>query len=105
MSKFTIPSLAEIKAANKISSKNEPSLFKASTRISSNQPQHTASSSGAPGIQPSASGGHGSAAKNDLSSVATMRKSENISKQGPSLGNSSLEFLVSYLYSLCELLL
>lgn len=28
---FTIPSLDEIKAANKISGKNEPSLFKASS--------------------------------------------------------------------------
>lgn len=89
MSKFTIPSLTEIRAANKISSKNEPSLFKASTRTPSNQPQPTASSSGAPGIQLSASGGHES--KNDLSSLAAMRKSENVSKQRPSLGKSSLE--------------
>ena len=36
---FTIPSLAEIKAANKISSNNEPTLFKPSARKSSVQQQ------------------------------------------------------------------
>ena len=42
---FLIPSLAEIKAANKICNKNEPSLFKASTKVSSNPPLSTAASS------------------------------------------------------------
>ena len=36
---FVIPSLAEIKAANKITSKNEPSLFKSSASASSLQLQ------------------------------------------------------------------
>ena len=95
--KFTVPSSAEIKAASKISSKNEPSLLKASTRTSSNQPQPTASCSETAGTQPghsgAAGGGYDTPGKNDLSSAATMRNTEKISKQVPSLGNSFLEFL------------
>ena len=92
-SKFTIPSLVEIKAANKISSKNEPSLFKASTGKVSTQPQVTASSSGAVAQSTSASmslscneGSRHSAP----TSAAPVRNPEKTGKKVPStsMGNS-----------------
>lgn len=93
MSKFTIPSLAEIKAANKISSKSEPSLFKASSRTSSAQPHPSASSSGAAAQSTShaAPGEPGHSAPTS----AAVRKSGKTDKQVPpiSLGNSILKSL------------
>ena len=91
-SKFTIPSLVEIKAANKISSKNEPSLFKASTGKVSTQPQVTASSSVAVAQSTSAS----SLSCNEGSrhsaptSAAPVRNPEKTGKKVPSIsmGNS-----------------
>ena len=92
MSKFTIPSLAEIKAANKVSSKSEPSLFKASSRVSSAQPQPTASSSG------TAAQSSGSCREpgHSAPTSAAAKKSGKIDKQVPSicLGNSILKSLL-----------
>ena len=92
MSKFTVPSLAEIKAANKISGKSEPSLFKASSRTSSAQPHLSASSSEAAAQSTSAPGKPGHSAPTS----AAVRKSGKTDKQVPSicLGNSILKSLL-----------
>ena len=98
MSKFTIPSLAEIKAANKISGKSEPSLFKASSRTSSAQPHPSASSSEAAAQLTSALGEPGPS--HSAPTSAAVRKSGKTDKQIPSiyLGNSILKFLLPCSY-------
>ena len=93
MSKFNIPSLAEIKAASKISGKSEPSLFKASTRTSPNQPQLTLSSSGAAQSAGASSSYSEPGSHSASATSAAVSKPEKTGKQVPyaSLGNSSLD--------------
>ena len=84
--RFAIPSLAEIKDASKVSNKNEPSLFKSSTRTSSNQPPSSAFS------KPSGSQlASLDVVQCDISTATRKPTHHQYSKQPPSLGKYLLK--------------
>ena len=88
---FTVPSLAEIKAASEISSKDEPTLFKASARNSSVQQQTKFVAATAKQTEPRL-------ASDDLPTPAMKRATDHdrsdATNQASSLGNHPLYLLV-----------